>query len=352
MECNHGMNTIVLIGGLALGRTPYDGETMKNQLFLERFQQLGYKVIAVDTLHWSKRPWVMLQLLWVLFRYKDAKFVISASLSCRHLIHFIYRLPVHYCYYDWAIGGGLADHISNGRYSIAALSECERVIVEGERLAKQLRKFGLSNVVTVSNFKPVDYHPILEERNTSAPFRFVFLSRIIADKGIPEIFQAVKILLDGKSSDFIVDFYGIVDMDYEKEFNESLAEFANVNYRGFLDFFKDEKAYEVLSSYDCMLFPTYWKGEGFPGIVIDASIAGLPLIATDWNLNRDYIKDGETGYLIPIHDAARLAAKMEQVMSADFGLLAMRRRCVTEAQQYDYRNVISKELMQELGFND
>ena len=30
-----------------------------------------------------------------------------------------------------------------------------------------------------------------------------------------------------------------------------------------------------------MLFPTYWHGEGFPGIVIDAFVAGLLVVATD-----------------------------------------------------------------------
>ena len=71
-----------------------------------------------------------------------------------------------------------------------------------------------------------------------------------------------------------------------------------------------EKAYSTLSKYDCMLFPTYWKGEGFPGVVIDAFIAGLPVIATDWNMNTEIIKEGENGFIIPPNNIRALMNKM------------------------------------------
>ena len=101
-----------------------------------------------------------------------------------------------------------------------------------------------------------------------------------------------------------------------------------------------------------MLFPTHWRGEGFPGVVIDANMAGLPIIATDWNLNRYCIHEGETGFLIPPHDAAALADRMRMVMDPDFDLAAMRRNCVEYVRQFDFREVLSPELMRKLKLFD
>lgn len=85
-------------------------------------------------------------------------------------------------------------------------------------------------------------------------------------------------------------FYGPIQEDYKKNFLSQVEMLNNVKYGGFLDL-RDEKNYDILSEYDIMLFPTFWEGEGFPGILIDALIAGIPVIASDWNLNKYIIQD-------------------------------------------------------------
>lgn len=351
-KCMNYKNNILLVGGIALGQTPYNGETMKNQLLLERMQQLGYRVIAVDTLHWQHRPWMLIRLLWLILFCRKAKIVVAGDISSRYLLWFLNMFPMRFCYYDWVIGGKLAEYIHNGMYSIDSLKNCKRIIVEGEYMATQLRALGLNNVVVVPNFKPVDYHPCLKDRDNTNPFRFVFLSRVRADKGIPEIVEAVSLLRNEGVNNFKVDIYGPFDDNYEMSFRSLVSTVDGVAYKGFLNLFNNGKGYEILSSYDCMLFPTYFVREGCPGIVIDAAIAGLPMIATDWNMNRYFIKEGKTGFLIPPRNARALADKMKQIMATNFDLLAMRRQCVAYAKQYDYRHVITAELMHDLGFDD
>ncbi len=36
----------------------------------------------------------------------------------------------------------------------------------------------------------------------------------------------------------------------------------------------------MLQHYDMLLFPTHWIGEGYPGIIIEAYHAGIPVITT------------------------------------------------------------------------
>ena len=349
---NRSGNTIVLIGGINQGKTPEDGEQMKNQLFVKRFSEMFRRVIAVDTLRWKQRPWVLFKLLWVLLTHRNAKVIISGSSATRHLLHFLHKVPVAKHYSDWVIGGAFHEKVKKGIYKLDALQKCEHIIVEGETMQRELEAMGLKNVVYVPNFKPITFKPQLCERNADAPFRFVFLSRVMAEKGIPEILETVENLQDAGFNHFIVDIYGKIVPEYEETFRKAIAQLDKVNYCGFLNMLGDNSGYERLSGYDCMLFPTHWRGEGFPGVVIDANMAGLPIIATDWHLNRHYIHEGETGFLIPPHDAAALAEKMKLVMTADFDLSAMRRRCVEYVQQFDYRKVLSKELMQSLNLSN
>ena len=71
----------------------------------------------------------------------------------------------------------------------------------------------------------------------------------------------------------------------------------------------------ILAKYDAMLFPTYWHGEGFPGIIIDAFVSGLPVIATDWSLNADIIEDGKTGVILKENTVEALAEAMDAMIN-------------------------------------
>ena len=73
----------------------------------------------------------------------------------------------------------------------------------------------------------------------------------------------------GLQNKFLIDFYGKIDDSYESSFKERVDLIPNVNYQGFLNLGENE-GYDKLSTYDMMLFPTYWKGEGFASVFIDS----------------------------------------------------------------------------------
>jgi GalNAc-alpha-(1->4)-GalNAc-alpha-(1->3)-diNAcBac-PP-undecaprenol alpha-1,4-N-acetyl-D-galactosaminyltransferase len=55
--------------------------------------------------------------------------------------------------------------------------------------------------------------------------------------------------------------------------------------------------------------------EGFPNVVGEAMSAGLPVVAYDCVAGpKDLIDDGETGFLIPLHDEAQFQTKLSQLM--------------------------------------
>ena len=345
-------NKIILIGGIRKGKEPICGETMKNQLFIKRFSELFDKVIAIDTYNWKKRPWCLIEIFFILLFNRKAKVIISASGASRYLIHFLYKIPLNKKVYFWVVGGNLSIGIKKGRYNFNALKNLKHIVVQGTSMVDDLLNFGLTNGVYIPNSKPIDYIPSLRLYKEFDIFRFVFLSRIHPDKGIKEIFEAIKILDNqGLKNNYSLDFYGKIDNDFNNDFNYLLANCDNVEYKGFLNL-SNTKNYNLLSNYDCMLFPTYWSGEGFPGVVIDANISGIPIIATDWNLNKTIIKQGLTGSIIPIHDSMALALEMIKYIKGDYNVNTMKSNCVDFAKQFDFRKVLSEEVLRNIELYD
>jgi len=99
--------------------------------------------------------------------------------------------------------------------------------------------------------------------------------------------------------------------------------------------------YQELSAFDMMVFPTYWQGEGFPGVIVDAFIAGLPVLASDWNLNSEVIEDGVTGLLFPAKDMIQLCDKMKYVIENRDILIPMRNKCLERARAFHSDTVLS-----------
>ena len=148
---------VILIGAIDKGNIPTNGETMKNQMLLKRFDEIFDKVISVDTFHWGKRPWVAFQILWNLATNYGASVVVSASGGASHLYNFLYYCPLKKNVFDWVIGGSRAEMIKQGKYRVKSLKRMRKIIVEGFTMVRELKSLGFNNVVRVPNFKPIDY---------------------------------------------------------------------------------------------------------------------------------------------------------------------------------------------------
>lgn len=340
-------NKIVLIGAIHEGKAPCCGETMKNQLFIKRYKELFDKVITVDTFNWQKRPWILLKAVLVMLLNQNAGVVLSASASVRHLINLLYYIPIHRNVYFWVVGEGISEGIDKGMYKVEALNRMKRILVQGQSMVEELKKRGVYNAKYVPNSKPIIFRPNIQPK-TDNNYKIVFLSRIHPDKGIKEIAAASEILKKKGYSNFTIDFYGNIAPGFKEEFKEIMNRHEGLEYKGFLNLL-NEDAYKKLSEYDVLLFPTYWAGEAFPGVVIDANIAGIPIIATDWNQNKYVVQDGKTGVIIPPHDEKAIADNMEAFISGKIDLYKMKKNCNEYIQQYDYKKVLSIDLFKEIG---
>ena len=337
------MNNLIFIG--TIKKVANCGESMKNHFFIDRFNEVYDKVIAFDTWGVKHQPWRLLYLLYILFRYPKTKIVVSASTYIAYdVIKFLNFFGKKNIYY-WVIGGVFPQLAKKNNYKLDYYRKLKGIFVESPRMVETLKNMDINNAKYVPNFKRINYRPSIEKKKSEI-IKFVFLSRIHPDKGCPLIINSVKQLnKKGYKYGFVVDFYGPIDPEYN-EFLDSIKGVDNINYRGFLKL--DKKGYDRLAEYDMMLFPTFWNGEGFPGIVVDAFTAGLPILASDWNFNTELV-DENTGIIIPHSNQEALTNAMLNILQGNVDLAGLSKNCYNKAMDFDDRNVLSEGKLKALG---
>ena len=146
----------------------------------------------------------------------------------------------------------------------------------------------------------------------SGVFTFLFVGRIVRDKGINELVRAfcrlheqlphTKLWLVGHYED---------DLDpISEEARKAIAENDGIEAVG------PKRGKDLLKYYaaaDCFVFPSY--REGFPNTVLEAGAMGLPSIVTDINGSREIIKEGENGLIVPPRDEDALYEAMLRMVN-------------------------------------
>lgn len=303
------MEKIGIIGRFGLGHDFYDGQTVKTKnlaWLLEREHR--FSIQKVDT---------------YLFRRKNFKLMIDTlkcMLTCKHIFLLVsvngmnFYLPFLYYLnkltrrkiYHYIIGSELLEMVSKNPKLVKYLNALTVNWFEYNSGTRYLQEKGVTNAVTLSNFKlltPVE--EAIPYESEAGVYRFCTFSRVMEEKGITDAILAVKDINEkyGKIIAFL-DVYGPLEENYREAFQQLLEDNSNcVRYMGVAD---STQSVSVLKDYYCLLFPTRWVGEGVPGTLIDAFASGIPVIAADWNANKEILQDGKQGMLYPNQDLQTL----------------------------------------------
>lgn len=177
---------------------------------------------------------------------------------------------------------------------------------------------GSSNGIDTSFFSPdgiteVAKNTLRSKLNLAASdFVFVFVGRLVGDKGINELVTAFSKLL--VSSSGVENPKLLLVGPFETELDPLLPETlkiietnANIISVGFQ---KDVRPYFAIS--DCLTFPSY--REGFPNVVMQAGAMGLPSIVSDINGCNEIVVEGENGTIIPVKNVEAIQKAMQKMM--------------------------------------
>ncbi|MFV0138520.1 glycosyltransferase family 4 protein [Empedobacter falsenii] len=148
-------------------------------------------------------------------------------------------------------------------------------------------------------------------RNT--PFKFLFVARLIADKGIREYIDAIKILKNKYSEIEFTILGSIYQANATSITHEELQNW--VSNLGIIHIPHSDHVKEIMQEVDCLVLPSY--REGLSKVLIEASSLSIPIITTDVPGCRDVVIDGYNGFLCKVKDANDLAIKMEKMYLLD-----------------------------------
>ena len=145
--------------------------------------------------------------------------------------------------------------------------------------------------------------------NYSYTKKYVYIGHIREEKGVKDILKSAELL----SNDYEFDFYGHLCDIKENVFNK------NCTYRGVV---KPENVLNVLSQYDVLILPSYWKGEGYAGVIIEALSLGLPVIASNIKNFQEIIDDGINGYLVSVKNPLSIVNAIKKIKQKNYKMLS------------------------------
>lgn len=193
---------------------------------------------------------------------------------------------------------------------------------------------GSSNGIDTSQFDPnlVSEETKLDLRNElgikESETVFLFVGRIVKDKGINELVKAFNKVYNKEQNPHLVlvgNFERTLD-PLKRETEELINTHSNIHAVGY-----KTNVIDYFAMADVFTFPSY--REGFPNVVMQAASMQLNCIVSDINGCNEIITNGENGWIVPVKDSEVLAEHMKW--------------CLNNGQISSQMVLISRKLMKE-----
>jgi galacturonosyltransferase len=313
---------------------------------IEPFADMGCEILKVDVDRRGINPIKDLRL------YKNYKRIIAQvkpdtvlTYSIKPNIYGGYasrRIGVPYFAHVQGLGSAFQRRIIKNIVSFmykSALKDARKVFFEnsGNRdvfVNKKIIRPDQAIIVRGGAGVPLDAFPFTEMEDDGT-VNFLFVGRIMKEKGIDELFSAAKRMKDKLGDRVSFTVAG----KYEDEYKDTVNELTDAGVIDYVGFVKD-----VLPLYKkchAVVLPSYH--EGLANVLIEGASVGRPLITTDIHGCKETVKDGESGILVPVSDAESLCFAMTSYFNMsieqkrEMGLNG--HRFVSES--FDRRDVVS-----------
>lgn len=326
------MKKVLFLANIQYGQKPSGGGVQTRNQFMLSWLKQNFDVKYFDT--WKKKSIIsLLSSLFLVIMYRNRLVIISYGgrgaltlMKCLNFIKCKRKIKL------FVPGGDLLSIVKkNDIYDWSCFDD---ILVQSKQMVNELNEQGLYNISYCPNFKRIDYRPFHKEYLNGNPLRFVYVGRLFEKKGIDILIDACKSL----EENFQLTIYGEENGKYNGSYFVNLND-KRIKYKGYLNL-NTKEGYDELATHDVLVFPTFYKGEGFSGTLIDAFICGLPVIATDMNVNTEIVSDGVTGVIIPPLSKEALANVMKRFIKGEIDINKMSKCSYENAGCYDINTVL------------
>ena len=159
----------------------------------------------------------------------------------------------------------------------------------------------------------------------AGPVRFLFVGRVMHEKGVDELFAAAKRMKQQYGEQVEFHMVGSFEEAY-KPVMDQLEQAGVVKYHGYQS---DMKPFYAMAG--CVVLPSYH--EGMSNVLLEAAASGRPLITSDIPGCREAVENGVSGYLCPAKDADALYEAMRRFAALSVEQHSQMGRCGRERME-------------------
>ena len=207
---------------------------------------------------------------------------------------------------------------------------------------------GSSNGIDTSYFDPTLFSEAdnlkLKEslKIPSEDFVYIFIGRLVKDKGINELTRAFANLSETKKNISLL-LVGHFEEDLDPLLDETMKTISSNPKIFSVGYQIDVRPYFAISN--TLVFPSY--REGFPNVVMQTGAMGLPVIVTNINGCNEIISHYRNGLIVPVKDEVKLLDAMTEIVENKVLLSNLKqnaRRTITDSYE---RTEIWSHLLKE-----
>ncbi|MCO7353180.1 glycosyltransferase family 4 protein [Riemerella anatipestifer] len=205
---------------------------------------------------------------------------------------------------------------------------------------------GSSNGINTTHFSPKQISEELKKQLRKeldikdTDFVYIFVGRLVGDKGINELIKAFKQIQKQNIKLLLV---GAEERDLDPLKTETIQEIERNKNIIAVGFQKDVRPYFAIA--DALVFPSY--REGFPNVVMQAGAMGLPSIVSNINGCNEIIENNKNGLIVPSKDVESLRKAMQIIIDDDNLYLRLKENSREMIVSCYQREFVWEELLKE-----
>jgi len=215
---------------------------------------------------------------------------------------------------------GLGDAIENGgwlqRLTIMlyrmGLKKSSCVFFQNESNRNTCMRLGIadgSSVLLPGSGVNLEHHRYQEYPVDDGLIRFLFIGRLLKDKGIEEYFETAQTIKE-KYPNTEFQILGAIDGPYQTK----LKELTNLGVVKHLGLTTDVRQY--IAAVHCTIMPSYH--EGMSNVNLESQAAGRPVITTNVPGCKETVDADSTGYLVEAKSSNSLIAAVERFIALPY----------------------------------
>ena len=283
---------------------PYGGVTIKNDYIIQNIMS-DYNIQIIDLMRCKRNKFLIGKTMFNIIKaYVCHDTIIYGSGSYKRLEillkiqNIIGGMKSLQKTVNIVMGGLLYDTLVQNLEFSKMISNLKINLVETRGMKKKLSDLNIKNVEIFPNAKSINNSLTAKHRSGKEKnIKCVFFSQISREKGVDKIIEMNSLFSDKEKENILIDFYGHIVDDFGEEFNMFISSNSNVKYQGVFDAAKNN-VYKKLHEYDILLFPSRWKGEGVPGVLIESKMAGIVPIVSNHLYNSEIVLDHVEGIVL------------------------------------------------------